>query len=84
MSVAVHRIGLGVLGMGARGEVWETFERAGLDELREDGESRSAFVLRYTLTHPSAHTIIGGTTQHEHLRENVRGSPPWPLEFRSL
>ncbi len=54
-----------------RGNKWEKFERAGLDELREDGESRSAWVLRYTLTHPHAHTIIVGTTRIKHLHENI-------------
>jgi aryl-alcohol dehydrogenase-like predicted oxidoreductase len=55
------------------------FEDAGLDELVEDGESRSAFVLRFTLTHPHAHTIIVGTTKVEHLRENVDAVLRGPL-----
>ena len=72
-------VGIIIRGGVAQGEVssgdrvgtWGQFERAGLDELREPGESRSAFVLRYTLTHPHAHAIIVGTTRIEHLRENV-------------
>ena len=39
-------------------DTWEMFEKASLDELLEDGESRSSFVLRYTLSHPNADTII--------------------------
>ncbi len=64
-----------------RGSVdrWATFERAGLDELRDAGESRSAFVLRYTLTHRHAHTIIAGTTRPEHLQENVAAVLRGPL-----
>jgi aryl-alcohol dehydrogenase-like predicted oxidoreductase len=62
-----------------RGNKWEKFERAGLDELREGGESRSAFVLRYTLTHPHAHTIIVGTTRTEHLQENIEAVSHGPL-----
>ena len=58
---------------------WAAFERAGLDELREAGESRSAFVLRYTLSHPHAHTIIVGTTRPEHLQENVAAVLRGPL-----
>ncbi len=58
---------------------WTKFERAGLDELRENGESRSSFVLRYTLTHPHAHTIIVGTTRPHHLRENVEAVLRGPL-----
>ena len=62
------------------GESWATFERAGLDELREAGESRSAFVLRYTLSHPFAHTIIVGTTRSEHLQENLAAVRRGPLQ----
>lgn len=58
---------------------WETFARAGLDELRDDGESRSAFVLRYTLTHPFVHTIIVGTTRSGHLQENLAAVRRGPL-----
>ena len=60
-------------------ESWATFERAGLDELRAAGESRSAFVLRYTLSHPFAHTIIVGTTRSEHLQENLAAVQLGPL-----
>ena len=56
-----------------------TFERAGLDELCEPGESRSAFVLRYTLSHPFTHTIIVGTTRPAHLEENVAAVLRGPL-----
>ena len=58
---------------------WETFEKAGLDDLRQEGESRSAFVLRFTLTHPHADTIIVGTTNLDHLRENVDAVLSGPL-----
>jgi aryl-alcohol dehydrogenase-like predicted oxidoreductase len=56
------------------GDRWSAFERAGLDELRADGESRSAFVLRYALAHPHVHTIIVGTTRPEHLAANVEAT----------
>lgn len=58
---------------------WEQFEAAGLDDLRRDGESRSAFVLRFTLSHPHVHTIIVGTTRAEHLAENVAAVRSGPL-----
>ncbi|MDE2701738.1 MAG: aldo/keto reductase [Chloroflexota bacterium] len=58
---------------------WEQFARAGLDELRQDGESRSAFVLRFTLSHPHIHTIIVGTSRAEHLAENVAAVRSGPL-----
>ena len=63
-----------------REESWQKFQDANLDEFREDGESRSAFVLRFTLTHPQVHTIIAGTKNQAHLQENVeavlRGALP--------
>lgn len=74
--------GAGVIDRGgvARGEPgvglgsedrWKTYEAAGLDELREEGESRTAFLLRFLLSHPAIATTIVGTLVPEHLRENV-------------
>ncbi len=60
-------------------EVWRTFEVASLDEFREAGESRTSFMLRFTLTHPHVHTIIVGTQRPEHLRENVQAALRGPL-----
>ncbi|MAS38269.1 MAG: aldo/keto reductase [Anaerolineaceae bacterium] len=50
---------------------WTAFEKAKLDELLEPGESRTAFLLRFTLSHPHCHTTIVGTLSPDHLRENV-------------
>ncbi len=58
---------------------WAKFNEAKLDELREPGESRSAFMLRFTLTHPSVDTIIAGTLQPEHLQENIQAVLRGPL-----
>jgi aryl-alcohol dehydrogenase-like predicted oxidoreductase len=75
----------GGVAQGAHGEgsgssdSWRRFDEARLGELLEEGESRSAFVLRYTLTHPHAHTIIVGTTRPEHLRENLDAVNRGPL-----
>ena len=57
-------------GLGAA-DRWAAFEKAGLDELRAPGESRTAFLLRFTLSHPHCDTTIVGTLQPEHLRENI-------------
>jgi aryl-alcohol dehydrogenase-like predicted oxidoreductase len=76
------KAGLGIIIRGgvARGESgvglgnpdrWKNFEAAKLDELREQGESRTSFLLRYTLSHPYVHTTIVGTLYPEHLRENI-------------
>ena len=73
-------IGTIIRGGVARGEVgvglgnedrWKKFEAAGLDELRQPGESRTAFLLRFTLSHPDVDTIIVGTLYPEHLQENI-------------
>ena len=58
---------------------WRTFEKAGLDGLREAGESRTAFLLRYTLSHPYCHTTIVGTMNPAHLQENIRIAEKGPL-----
>jgi len=50
---------------------WATYEQAKLDELCEPGESRTSFLLRFTLSHPGCHTTIVGTMNPDHLRENV-------------
>ena len=73
-------IGIIIRGGVARGEPgsglggadrWKKFEEAKLDELRGPGESRTAFLLRYTLSHPYCNTTIVGTLLPEHLKENI-------------
>ncbi len=58
---------------------WDIYEKARLDELCEEGESRTAFLLRYTLSHPFCHTTIVGTMNPEHLNENVAIAQKGPL-----
>ena len=74
-GVALGEPGVGVGDAGR----WGKFEEAGLDELREEGESRTAFILRHTLTHPHSHTNIVGTTSPDHLAENVEAIAAGPL-----
>jgi len=74
-GVARGEPGVG-LGDGGR---WTSFEKAGLDELRAEGESRTAFLLRFTLSHPEMDTTIVGTLVPEHLQENVRIAERGPL-----
>jgi aryl-alcohol dehydrogenase-like predicted oxidoreductase len=59
------------MGLGNQ-DRWQKFEQAKLDELRNENESRTAFLLRYTLSHPDIHTIITGTLIPEHLHENIK------------
>jgi aryl-alcohol dehydrogenase-like predicted oxidoreductase len=81
-------IGTIIRGGVARGEVgvglgredrWQKFEAAGLDELRAPDESRTAFLLRYTLSHPHVDTTIVGTLYPDHLLENVAIALRGPL-----
>jgi len=58
---------------------WRAFEEAGLDELREDGESRTAFILRFVASHPHTHCNLVGTTSSTHLRENIDAMVRGPL-----
>jgi aryl-alcohol dehydrogenase-like predicted oxidoreductase len=54
------------------------WERAGLDELL-DGMTRTAFMLRFTLSHPDLDTTIVGTSSVEHLRDNLAAAAQGPL-----
>ncbi|RED54680.1 aldo/keto reductase [Cohnella lupini] len=66
-------VGRGEPGAGlGQADRWDTWEKAGLDELLEEGESRTGFLLRYTLTHPQLSTTIVGTKNQVHLAENVK------------
>jgi aryl-alcohol dehydrogenase-like predicted oxidoreductase len=58
---------------------WKTFQAARLDDLRRPGESRTAFLLRFVLSHPDIHTTIVGTLDPEHLRENAEVALRGPL-----
>jgi aryl-alcohol dehydrogenase-like predicted oxidoreductase len=51
---------------------WAAWEKANLDELLDEGESRTGFLLRFTLSHPGMTTTIVGTKNPDHLAENVR------------
>jgi len=82
--------GAGIIDRGgvARGEPgeglggqdrWQKFEAARLDELRAPNESRTAFLLRFLLSHPDIDTTIVGTLNPEHLRENIAIAEKGPL-----
>jgi len=58
---------------------WQTWGRARLDELRANDESRTAWMLRYTLSHPGVDTIIVGTMDPAHLADNLRAVEAGPL-----
>ena len=68
-------------GPNSRGRLdkWEQFESAQLDDLMDNGESRTGFLLRYTMTHPDIDTIIVGTKNSEHLIDNIQMVQRGPL-----
>lgn len=58
-------------GLGAQ-DRWRVWDEAKLDELLEEGETRTGFLIRFTLSLPELSTTIVGTMKPEHLAENVR------------
>jgi aryl-alcohol dehydrogenase-like predicted oxidoreductase len=90
LITAAHEAGAGTIVRGgvARGEpgqglgsqdAWALWERANLDDLLDEGESRTAWQLRFTLSHPAVDTIIAGTLNPKHLAENVAAAEAGPL-----
>ena len=58
---------------------WSLFDRANLSDLLDEGEDRTAFMLRFTLSHPDMHTTIVGTVNPDHLASNVAAARRGPL-----
>lgn len=56
----------------------DRWEAARLDELASD-LGRMAFTLRFTLSHPGLSTTIVGTSNPEHLAQNVAAAEAGPL-----
>ena len=85
-----HDAGAGTIVRGgvARGEPgdgrgledrWRLWNAAGLDDLLAEGETRTQWMLRFTLSHPAVDTIIVGTLQPEHLVLNLNAVQAGPL-----
>lgn len=77
-----HEAGAGIIVRGgvARGEPgvgrgpedrWQVWSAARLDELLGEGETRTQWMLRFTLSHPAVDTVIVGTLHPEHLAQNL-------------
>lgn len=61
-----------------QGASWETWQRAGMDDLL--GEmSRQEFILRFTISLPELDTTIVGTTNPDHLQDNIKAVLAGPL-----
>jgi aryl-alcohol dehydrogenase-like predicted oxidoreductase len=65
-------------GLGST-ERWQKWDAARLDELLSPGETRTQWLLRFTLNHPGMSTNIVGTLNPDHLRENVQAVAMEPL-----
>ena len=63
-----------------RPAVNDVWSRASLDEVLTGGMSRAELILRFTLTHPHVHTVIVGTCNPQHLRENIAAATAGPLQ----
>ena len=73
-------VALGEPGYGtSTDQAWEAVQNGLLDDLADPGESRTALMLRLTLVHPGLHTTIVGTTNPDHLDENVKAALAGPL-----
>ncbi len=66
-----------------RPDPWKTFEKAGLDDLLDEGETRTDFLLRFTLSHPDMHTTIVGTLNPNHLAQNIAAATKGPLSNKT-
>jgi aryl-alcohol dehydrogenase-like predicted oxidoreductase len=66
------------VGRGPR-DRWDIWDKASLDDLRGHGESRTQWMLRFTLSHPGVDTVIVGTLDPAHLAENIRAAEAGPL-----
>ena len=59
---------------------WEIYEEANLDELRDPEDTPSGFLLRFAISNPNIHTVIVGTTNIKHLKENIKAAEKGPLQ----
>ena len=60
-------------------ERWLPWHKADLDQLRDFDESRTAFLLRFTLSHRDVQAVIVGTLNPAHLAENLKAAESGPL-----
>ena len=61
-----------------RGGFWDKWQEAEIDDLL-DGMPRTEFLLRFTISNPNLDTTIVGTTNPEHLAQNVEAVLKGPL-----
>jgi len=59
--------------------VWDNFEKYNLQQFLDINETKTSFMLRFTLTNNNAHTAIVGTTNPKHLNLNIESVLKGPL-----
>ena len=59
---------------------WKDYEEANLDELRDPDDTPTGFLLRFAISNPNIHTTIVGTTNIQHLKENIKAVAKGPLQ----
>ena len=59
---------------------WKVYEEANLDELRDPDDTPTGFLLRFAISNPNIHTTIVGTTNIQHLKENIKAVAKGPLQ----
>ena len=59
---------------------WKIYEEANLDELRDPDDTPTGFLLRFAISNPNIHTTIVGTTNIQHLKENIKAVAKGPLQ----
>ena len=65
-------------GLGSQ-ERWQKWDAARLNELLSPGETRTQWLLRFTLNHPGMTANIVGTLNPDHLAENAQAAQMGPL-----
>ena len=60
------------------GDLWPAWQQVEIDDLLA-GITPMELALRFTISHPGMHTTIVGTSDVEHLRENVEAARKGPL-----
>ena len=57
-------------------------EASRIKELFDEGETANEFLLRYALSHPAISTLVIGTKNINHLRDNVKTAAKGALPAR--
>ena len=78
-----HEKGIGVIARGILNRYTPDYaaklEASGLRELCEPGESVNGLLIRFAISHPGVSCAIVGSSNQEHMRENILAAERGPL-----